>query len=818
MQGPTIREERNLTARTIVGMLNRPIAVLITLCCCIAGSANAQPPRIERLETAGGQRGTEFNVKFQGERTGSTTDVILYDDGLQLAGVRSDDSESVVVTLKADADCPPGEYAVRLKTPTGVSDLRTIHISPYRRMVESGENGTVAEAINIESGVTIHGVVEEGDVDMYRLRLQKGERLSCEVVGIRNTRYVFDARIAVLDTEGNELSASDDSVLLKQDPMLSFVAPKDGDYIVAIREAAFGGDLDSQYQLHIGGHPRPLVCYPAGGMAGAEATVTLIGDAKGSVVHTQALPGITGDFEFFPQDEDGIAPSPLPMRVSSFPNSLESEPNNKAKDATRSVVSLPVALNGVLQENGDVDMFRFQATGGTPYNVSVFGERIGSPIDTVVSVSTADGKVLVTNDDGANHDSQFRFTAPTDGEYLLTVRDHLGKGGAEFVYRVEFQPVEASLELRVPVLSESRQQQRQKVEVARGGRTAIVVSARRQNFFGAIDIQPDFLPEGVTAKASRIPGSSHLGYILFEASDTAPLTGGLFGINGVGTSDSLSVHGRLLQQTGLAFGPPRRTVYHSVDVDQLPITVLESSPFTLDVVQPVVPIPKDGQLDLTVVAQRNGYNDDIKLTLPILPPWIEVPEDGVIIPEGQSQATFTITATDMAAANSWTILMMGEASVDGEEVFASSGEFQFDVVDRYLDVSIEKSIAQQGARGRVVCRADWARTDFDKPAVARLRGLPKFVDVPPVLVPVGSDTFAFDIVVGRETPASIHNTLYVEVEVPENNSVVRHFLGRGGVLEVLAEGQKPRDSRSRLEILRSVAGKQLPATDSVVND
>lgn len=792
------------------------LTILFTLCLTVP--AWAQPPRVERVEKAGGQRGTDFEVLFSGERLGTVEDVILYNDGLSLASVSSDDDMSVTVTLRASADCQPGEYPLRLRTPAGVSDLCTIHVSPYRQMSESEANNTPEEATPIERGVTIHGLIEEGDVDMYRTSLKKGERLSAEVVGIRNTRYVFDARIAVLDAQGRELTANDDSVLLRQDPMLSFLAPADGDYIVAIREAAFGGDLDSLYQLHIGSHPRPVVCYPAGGMPGAEETITLIGDAAGPVVQTTALPGSIGTVDLFPEDERGIAPTPVRLRVSPFPNSLEKEPNNTADSATASVVSLPVALNGILQESGDVDVFRFQAEAGRPYNVSVFGERIGSPIDTVVSISTADGNVLVTNDDGANHDSEFRFSAPTTGEYLITVRDHLANGGADFVYRVEFQPVEAALQLRVPVLSESKQQQRQKVEVCRGGRTAIVVSARRQNFFGAIDIQPDFLPPGVTAKASRIPGSSHLGYILFEASEDAPLTAGLFGINGVGTSQSTSVHGRLSQETGLAFGPPRRTVYHSVNVDQLPITVLESGPFTLDVLQPTVPIPRDGQLDLTVVANRNGYNDEIKLTLPILPPWIEVPENGVVIPEGESQTTFTLTATDLADPAEWTVLMMGEGNIDGEEVFASSGEFSFEVVDPYLGVTIDKSIAQQGGRGRVVCKADWSKADAKQPAVARLRGLPKFVDVAPVAVPVGSRTFAFDIAVGLETPASIHNTLYVEVEVPESGSVVRHFSGRGGVLEVLAEGQKPRDSRSRLEILRSLANKPQPTSDTRVND
>lgn len=783
-----------------------------------AAPSFAQGPRVDRLERPGGQRGTEFTVVAHGELLGEVNNVLFYDEGLSLKKVEATDDASAAMTIAVGSDVLPGEYPLRLLSPSGVSDLKTLHISPYPQSQEAEPNNSMEEAQSVELGTTIHGIVEEGDVDLFRVTLKKGQRLSAEVVGIRNTQYVFDSRIAVLNESGEELTSNDDCPLLYQDPMMSFLAPTDGTYFVQIREAAFGGDLDSVYQLHIGEHPRPTVCYPAGGMAGSEQTFTLIGDAKGSVVVTRALPNSDGLISHYPEDRTGIAPSPIKLRVSSFPNSLETEPNNTPETASPSIVSLPVALNGILQEPGDVDHFRIKAKAGETYDVAVYGHRIGSPIDTVVSISNADGKQIIVNDDGANHDSRFRFSAPADGDYTLAVKDHLGHGGDDYVYRVEFQPVEPSLELAVPILSEQKQQLQQRVQLARGGRMAIVVSARRTNFLGNVQLSPDFLPDGVTVKASEITNASHLGYLLFEAADDAPLTAGMFGINGVATANDHSVIGKLNQKTGLAFGPPRRTVYHSVNVDQLPITVIENGPFQIDVEQPRVPLARDGQLDLKVTVRRNNYDGDLKLTLPILPPWIEVPEDGVEIPAGQDSTTFTITATRRAKPRDWTILMMAEGNIDGNEVFASSGEFTFTVVDPYLDVTIDKAIARKNSAGKIQCHATWMKTDSSVPAIARLRGLPKDVDVPEVTVPAGSDAFSFDISVGEDTPASIHNTLYVEVEVPENGSGVRHFLGRGGVLEVLAAGEKPRDSRSRLEILRAQAKNSQPTITTSTSD
>ena len=406
----------------------------------------------------------------------------------------------------------------------------------------------------------------------------------------------------------------------------------------------------------------------------------------------------------------------------------------------------------------------------------------------------------------------FRFTVPETGEYLISVQDHLGRGGSEFVYRIEFEPVRPSLTLSIPILSENRQQQRQSIQLARGSRMAVVISARRQNFMSDVEISPDALPPGVTAESSVISSGSHLGYLLFSADDDAPLSAGLIGIHGTGTAVSESVHGSLKQKTGLAFGPPRRTAYHSVEADQIPITIIEHAPFVLDVEQPAVPVPRDGQLDLKVTAVRNGYDGDIELTLPVLPPWIEVPEDGVSIPSGSDSTTFTLTATDAAKARSWTVLMVGAAQIDGEQVFAASDEFEFTVADPYLDLTIDSAIASQEQKTSLVCRCNWFDTVREGTAVARLRGLPVDVSVEDVQVAVGAPEFTFDVAAGADAPASLHNTLFVEIEVPESGATVRHFLGRGGVLEILSEGDKPRDARSRLSILRAQAAK--PSSDS----
>src|SRR6185503_19931043 len=87
-------------------------------------------------------------------------------------------------------------------------------------------------------------------------------------------------------------------------------------------------------------------------------------------------------FGLFDEDAGGIAPSPVPFRLSTVGNVLEAEPNNDQQHATP--LGLPLAANGVIGEPGDVDFFRFKAKKGETYDVHLYARRLRSPLDPVM--------------------------------------------------------------------------------------------------------------------------------------------------------------------------------------------------------------------------------------------------------------------------------------------------------------------------------------------------------------------------------------------------------------------------------------------------
>ena len=117
-----------------------------------AAPSFAQGPRVDRLERPGGQRGTEFTVVAHGELLGEVNNVLFYDEGLSLKKVEATDDASAAMTIAVGSDVLPGEYPLRLLSPSGVSDLKTLHISPYPQSQEAEPNNSMEEAQSVELG------------------------------------------------------------------------------------------------------------------------------------------------------------------------------------------------------------------------------------------------------------------------------------------------------------------------------------------------------------------------------------------------------------------------------------------------------------------------------------------------------------------------------------------------------------------------------------------------------------------------------------------------------------------------------------------
>src|SRR5205085_3552941 len=139
---------------------------------------------------------------------------------------------AVKVQVKIAPDARLGEHGLRVRTATGITDLRTFWVGALPVVDEKEPNSEFTAPQKIALNSTVHGVADNEDVDYYAVEAKKGQRISVEIEGMRLGTTFFDPYVAVLDGKRFELATSDDSALFKQDGCLSVVAPADGTYIV----------------------------------------------------------------------------------------------------------------------------------------------------------------------------------------------------------------------------------------------------------------------------------------------------------------------------------------------------------------------------------------------------------------------------------------------------------------------------------------------------------------------------------------------------------------------------------------------------------
>ena len=591
----------------------------------LSGAARAGDPQINSLLPYGIQRGTEATLTINGSGLATAKEFLFYTPGFTVKSIEAEKDDTLKAVVAVSPDCQLGIHAIRIRSLGGVSNLRTFTVGNLPEIAEVEPNTNFDQPQAIPLNVTVSGVVQAEDIDHYAVELKKGNRLNVELEGLRlgsstgNSTF-FDPTLSIRDSEGRELVKSDDATFVSQDCLCSLIAPQDGRYIVQLRDVAFGGNAAATYRMHIGTFPRPTAVFPPAGKPGETLNVRWIGDLAGDFSQQVTLPSdARPEAAIVAQDVHGSAPSPNVMRVSELPATSEQEPNDEVK-AANSSADAPLAMQGTIERPGDVDFFRFTAKKGQQLDVRVFARKpFRSPLDAVLMVHNAQGGAIANNDDTGGPDSFARLTIPADGDYLISVRDQLKNGGADFVYRVEITETKPALVVRLP---ERRQYISTTLAVPQNNRNAVMVAAQRQNFSGDLAISFDGLPAGVVADVIPMAGAMQEIPVVFTAGADAPPAGALVGITGRTIDPKLNVVGRLDQRTMLVRGQNNVDVWGH-NADRMATVVAEAIPYTLDLIAPKAPLVRSGSLNLKVIARRaEGFKDAMKIVFDDhLPKW-----------------------------------------------------------------------------------------------------------------------------------------------------------------------------------------------------
>jgi hypothetical protein len=451
--------------------------------------------------------------------------------------------ELVFAEVTVAHDAKPGRREIRVVTRQGVSNALPFYVGQVpevaRKPMKTCQKPTLGkesqaqrnrppdeEEVRITVPCTTNGQVGPGEVNRYRFRASKGQRLVIDVKARDLVPYVadgvpgwFQAVLRLYDSDGKELAYNDD-FRFNPDPVLFFEVPADGEYVLSINEALYRGRESFTYRITIGELPFVTSIFPLGGRAGRPVKIEMNGwnldKATLAPPPEDARPGR----HLLAATSGNIVSNYVPFALDTLPECLDTEPNDEPAKAQK--VTLPVIVNGRADRPGDWDVFEVQGKAGETIVAEVHARRLASPFDSFVKVTGPDGKVIALNDDhydaasGLNTDhadSYLMVKLPADGTYHVHVGDTRRHAGEAYAYRLRISPPRPDFELRVVP---------SRVVLRSRGSTALTVYAiRKDGFEGPIKLGINNLPKGLESPGATLAAKKEVTRLAVKTTLTA---------------------------------------------------------------------------------------------------------------------------------------------------------------------------------------------------------------------------------------------------------------------------------------------------------
>lgn len=521
-------------------------------------------------------------VTLSGDHISDATKVlVLGDEGVTAVlaapstrpSTRPVDPKVLHLKLAVSPNAPRGQRQIRLITPLGLTGAVSFTVEDYAPIAKTGKPNSIQSAQAVSLPAVLTGAIHNaGEADFFKFHARKGQRMIFEVMASR-IGSAMDSSLYLYDPAGKEAAHDEDSNGL--DSLIDYTVPVEGWYTLRIQDLEYRGGGNYFYRIRAGEIPYVAALFPLGGQRGQQVSIELTGANLASSKMKMTL-----DPSMPMGRRDITAPSPHGLsnarsfEVSDLPEQIEAEPNDSPSAANPT--TQPVVINGRIGHSGDMDCFALKVAKPTSNVVAeIFAQRYGSSLDALLTLMDEKGNVLQRADDISlpppadgrpqvmSSDARLEFRPEANKTYVLAVTDLLGRGGANFPYRLQIAPPpkqEPDFEIVF---------QPEAPRVARSSHTRLWCQAvRKAGYDGDIVVALLDAPAGVTCEplilSNKHPSS---GLMLVSASADAPL----------GTTPlTLIATGHSKGKTITHFLEPRGL---SKEAPEVYLTVLDKPPF-----------------------------------------------------------------------------------------------------------------------------------------------------------------------------------------------------------------------------------------------
>lgn len=435
-------------------------------------------------------------------------------------------TELIFAEITVSPDAKPGRREIRVITKRGVSNALPFYVGqtpevarkPMKTMqlpvlgkesLAQRNRPRAEEEIRVTVPCTMNGQIAAGEVNRYRFAATKGQRLVIVAKARQLVPYVPDgvpgwlqAVLKLYDVKGKEVAYNDD-FRSDPDPLIYFEVPDDGEYLLTINEALFRGRESFVYRITVGEMPFVTSIFPLGGRVGEQVKIEMEGLNLDKTTIAPPPKDAKPGRHLIAATNGKLVSNHIPFALDTLPECLEAEPNDAAAKAQK--VTLPVIVNGRADRPGDWDVFEVDGKAGETIVAEVDARRLGSPFDSFVKVTGADGKIIALNDDhydagsgwNTDHaDSYLMAKLPADGKYFVHIGDTRRQAGKECAYRLRISPPQPDFALR---LVPSRI-----VMPTKGSANVTVFAIRKDGYDGPITLKFKDLPQGFESPGATL--------------------------------------------------------------------------------------------------------------------------------------------------------------------------------------------------------------------------------------------------------------------------------------------------------------------------
>ena len=685
--------------------MSHPTILFGAICLLLAADARADTPILLAVEPPCAQLGTTQQITLRGFRLDDAAEVICHEPGVRvtLSGTaepwpQDKTKWQIGATLDVPATMPPGNIHLRVRTRSGISNPRSLHLNrlPILAEAEKPRDRSHPQPIPLETTLWAH--LPRYETDWYSLTVVKGQRVSLELLGLRISPTYIDATLRIFSPDGKLLREADTSPLAYHDPATSFVAAQDGQYLLSIHDSRNGIDQDDSrygmgsdclYVLHVGDFPQPTALFPLGGRCGSTVEGTLSGDPLGPFTQSFDVPAKptfrTGPLGALHNAWPFRAAEPLyPIRkgsdgkpvqgmaplffMASQHQSVAEAADHATPETAQQLPVGPCAVEARIAKEGEVDWYRIEGKPDREYTLEVYARRLRSPLDPKIKAFPNGMKALaVENDDtGYAVDSAIKVRIKSEG-CLVSVTDSREYGDDSFGYRLTVQETTphavlttAPIEIMtlLPLFKTGQQ-----VAVPRGNRMVVLLRTLTEDGFNTplkIGSRQGSrrLSKGVTAEVPQIALPATFYPVVLTAAPNAPLAASF--IEPIGTTpDGQTVE--FHQEIGLVHGHPAQTAWHLKIFRELAVATVEPLPFSLDMACESARAVAGTKTNLLLTVRRDaGWTKPVTVMFPCLPPHCMLPM--IEIPPDKAEVTVTLELDAKCPPGRWPIVAVATDS------------------------------------------------------------------------------------------------------------------------------------------------------------